>query len=308
MDDSLRPVSTAYKVDDQIKEVHLVEVKKQPQSARKIQSSIEKPKTPEESLETLKSEPDFPSLGGVLKYLNESNDINLHFPSPIGSQMINVLVSDIVPNYWSILSEQKKGKGGWSHGKERHDLLQVLTNVSGLGAIVAKLKALVEESRRTERQIDSPNIVAMMSDYLGLLESVLENKYTLRNLHDTLSKAPHGLKQALWQELRALIGGSRVLSVSAEAQSLVNTASKTVEKPIWVADGMRYSAWISQSLVHWASNLSIGGDNERWDALCTLMRKSMRLGYPGHISNITMREPWLMRARCYPRSDYGLQP
>lgn len=282
MDDFLRPVITAYKVDDRIEEVHLVEVKKQPQNARKIQSSIEKPKTPEESLEALKSEPDFPSLGGILKYLNESNDINLHFPSALGSQIINVLISDVVPNYWSLLSEQKKGKCGWSHGKERNDLLQVLTNVSGLGAIVAKLKALIEESRRTEKQVDSPNIAAIMADYLVFLGSVLENEYTMRNLHDTLPKAPYGLKQALWQEVGALIGGGRVLSVSAEAQSIAKIASKTVEKPIWVADGKRYSAWIGQSLAHWASDLSVGGDDEGWGALCTLMRKSIRLGYPGH--------------------------
>lgn len=281
MENLLRPVSTAYKADAEREEVHLVEVSEQRQSAKRIQSSIEKPRRPEEALEALKSEPDFPSLGGVLEYLVECNDHNLHLPSPLGSQIINALVSDIVPNYWTLLSEESKRRGGRLHGKERSQLLQSLTNVSGLGAIVAKLKALIEEGSRTAKQVDGPNIAAIMRDYVELLGSILENEDTLSNLHRTLSKAPSGQKQALWQEVTALIGGGRVVSIAAEAQSLVKAPKKTAEEPSWVSDGLKYSSWIGRSLAHWARQLSIAGDDEGWGALCALMRKSMRLGYSG---------------------------
>lgn len=297
MEGLLRPVSTAYKADAEREEVHLVEAREQRHSPKRIQFSIEKPRKPEEALEALKSEPDFPSLGGVLDYLVDSTDINLNFPSPLGSQIINVLVSDIVPNYWTLLSEKSKGKGGWSYAKERSRLLQVLRNVSGLGAIVAKLKALIEESRKTAKQVDGPNIAAIMGDYIEILGSVLENENTLETLHATLSKAPSGQKQALWQEVGALIAGGRVVNIAAEAQSLVQSASKTVHEPPCVSDGMKYSTWIGRNLAHWAGQLSVARDDEGWAAICALMRKSMRLGYQGDTNSMLPElEHWLINA------------
>ena len=289
MEDLLKPVSTVYKADKQ-EEVFLTEVSTPPPKIRPIESSIPAPSTPVEALEALKSEPDFTSLATILDYLLESNDINLHMPSPLGSQIINVLVSDIVPHYWELLSKQKKGKGGWSHIKERSQLLEGLRSVSGLGAIVAKLKALLEESKRTAKKVDGLNISTVIKDYVVLLGAILGDEWTLRNLYSALSNAPRSLQQALWQELVAFIGGGRVLSVAAEASSLLNKASKDVENAAWIADPLTYSTWIGKNLATWASQLSISGDDGVWDALSTMLRKSMRLGHSGELV-LFLRKP-----------------
>lgn len=283
MEDLLKPISTAYKADKQ-EDVFLTEVSVPPPKIGPIQSSISAPSTPEEALESLKSEPDFNSLATILDYLAKSSNINLQLPSPLGSQIINVLVFDIVPNYWELLSKQKKGKGGWSHIKERSQLLEALRSVSGLCAIVAKLKALLEESRRTAKKVDSLNISTVIKDYIVLLGAILEDDWRLRDLHSALSNAPRSLQQALWQELVAFIGGGRVLSVAAEASSLLQEASKDVENSSWIADPLTYSTWIGKNLATWASQLSMSGDDGAWDALSTMLRKSMRLGYPGELT------------------------
>lgn len=280
MEDLLKPVRTAYKADKQ-EEVFLTEVSAAPSKIKSIESGIPVPSTPKEALEALKSKPDFAALATVLKYLVQTTDINLNLPSPIGSQIINVLVSDIVPNYWTLLSERKKGKGGWSRIKEWHQLLGVLRNVSGLGAIVAKLKALLEENRRTAKKFDALSISTVIKDYIELLDAILEGEGTLANLRSALSDAPCSLQQALWQELVAFVGGGRVLSVAAEASSVLKEASKDMDNSTWIADPPRYSAWVGKNLATWASKLSMSGDEEAWDALSAMLRKTMRLGYPG---------------------------
>lgn len=283
MEDLLKPVSTAYKANNQ-EEGFLTEASTPPRNTRSMDSSIPAPSTPLEALEALKSEPDFTSLATSLDYLVESNDVNLHLPSPLGSQIINVLVSDIVPNYWELLSKQKRCKGGWPHNKERSQLLESLRSVSGLGAIVVKLKALLEESRRTAKKVDGLNISTLIKDYIVLLGAILEDESTLKSLHSALSSAPRSLQQALWQELVSFIGGGRLLSVAAEASSLLKEARKDVKNSAWIADPVTYSTWIGKNLATWASQLSISGDDEAWNALSTMLSKSMRLGHSGELA------------------------
>ena len=283
MEDLLKPASTAYKANNQ-EEGFLTEASTPPRNTRSMDSSIPAPSTPLEALEALKSEPDFTSLATSLDYLVESNDVNLHLPSPLGSQIINVLVSDIVPNYWELLSKQKRCKGGWPHNKERSQLLESLRSVSGLGAIVVKLKALLEESRRTAKKVDGLNISTLIKDYIVLLGAILEDESTLKSLHSALSSAPRSLQQALWQELVSFIGGGRLLSVAAEASSLLKEARKDVKNSAWIADPVTYSTWIGKNLATWASQLSISGDDEAWNALSTMLSKSMRLGHSGELA------------------------
>ena len=72
-----------------------------------------------------------------------------------------------------------------------------------------------------------------------------------------------------------------MLSVAAEASSVLKEASKDVNNSAWIADPSRYSAWVGKNLATWASQLSMSGDEGAWDALSSMLRKSMRLGYPG---------------------------
>ena len=98
------PVSTSYSDPGQQQEIDLVEIRKQPE--RSLNTAPKKATSPTEALEILRSEPDYETLISVLDFLSEGTpDFNITSPSTHASQLVHVLVTDIVPHYWSILQE-----------------------------------------------------------------------------------------------------------------------------------------------------------------------------------------------------------
>ena len=57
-----------------------------------------------DAVEHLKSQPDYDSLISTLKFLRKGNQ--LCAPSPATAQIVQLLVSDLVPNYWPLLRER----------------------------------------------------------------------------------------------------------------------------------------------------------------------------------------------------------
>lgn len=65
--------------------------------------------SPEDALQLLRSEPDTDSLLSTLKRLSSVDGLqsgfDIHSPSPVGAQVVNTIVSSIVPTFWSALEE-----------------------------------------------------------------------------------------------------------------------------------------------------------------------------------------------------------
>ena len=113
MEDLLIPVSTAYKKSKVELNEPLVEVRK---PVHDLSNSLLRPSTPEEALDVLRAEPDLESLSDTLKYLihdaPSTSKFHITHPSPMAAQIINVLVSSILPNYWAVLRETSSSSSG----------------------------------------------------------------------------------------------------------------------------------------------------------------------------------------------------
>jgi len=286
MEDLLTPVSTAYKNITEAQEDALVEVQKPREPLPKLSFQAT---NPQEALKILQNEPDFSNLVAVLKYLDTTNDIFLSSPSALGSQLINVLVSDIVLNYWAVLSEKNGAGKSFKHRKERGLLLSSLRNVTGLGAILARLKALINESKKTTKKDGGPNLVQVLKVYLDILEAILDGESLVNALWEGLQTEPTQKQAVLWREIATLIGSGRLLNAAAEAYSIANESSKTVGEAIWIADGIAYSRWLAGNIRYWARHLQLEHDAP-WKYLGELLSKSLRLGYPGIEQSLTCME------------------
>ncbi|KFY38918.1 hypothetical protein V495_06279 [Pseudogymnoascus sp. VKM F-4514 (FW-929)] len=276
MEDLLTPMSTAYKNSKEDQEDALVEAKERQKAPQRNEFQAT---SPAEALEILQNEPDFSNLISILKYLNTTSDISLSSPSPLSSQLINILVSDIVTNYWALLSEKGKGSKTFKYKKERDLFLGCFRNVTGLGAISARLNALIDQSKITSKKRDGPNLTQSLRDYQSILEAILRGDTVLQSLWETLQSEPISKQAALWREVTALVGGSRLLNSAAEAHSIINKSNNSLEETTWVADGVRYSSWVASNIQYWAKHLTF--ESERpWKHLAELLSKSLRLGYP----------------------------
>lgn len=156
MDGLLTPVSIVYKNQEQKDEGALVEIST---SSPLIQPANEAYSNPihissiEEAFKTLKSQPSFEDLSAVLLFLDEETAFSITSPGPLASQLVNVLVSEVIPNYWSILNESR---GNARKTKQSHTfklLLNSIRSITGINAILLNLKRLTQQSKETSKNI-----------------------------------------------------------------------------------------------------------------------------------------------------------
>jgi telomere length regulation protein len=284
MEGLLTPVSTSYKPSRGIEEDLLKEVQKSPEPSSKPNHPAS---TPEEALEILRNEPDFDSLRSTLRFLKKdgptSSNFSLTTPSPLSSQLINALVSDIIPNYWSLLNKNDGAiRGGFQHNAERNLLLYSLRSVTGLSALLVRLKALIQQFKETSKKDERLRFVDQMKVYLEVTETTLSSDAIVQTLWKGLQSQPPPRQRVLWSEVVSLIGGGRLLNTSAESFSIVKEESKDVMESTWISDGLEYSRWLSRNIKSWALSLSLDADIA-WRSLPDILSKSMQLGQSGMI-------------------------
>jgi telomere length regulation protein len=286
MEDLLTPVSTAYKKSKIVSNEPLAEVRKPVQDLSK--SSL-KPSTPEEALDVLRSEPDLKNLSATLSYLIHDapsiSGFQITHPSPVAAQIINILASGILPNYWAILKDTANSSGRTTskHGLERKLLLSCLRSISGLNAIMARLKALIQVAKEANKT-DSRHIhVEALEDQLDVLENLLRGESLISHLWRDLPIETLAKRKAVWHEVIAIVGGGKLLNTAAEATSLINDASAQIKEAVWIADGISYSRWLARNIIHWFYDIQRITEGS-WNPFSELFTKSVRLGYPGRLA------------------------
>lgn len=156
MDDLLTPVSTIYKKQGQKDEEALVEIST---SSRLIQPANETLQNPtqlsnaKDALEILKNQPGSEDLKSVLDFLNKDSNFSITSPGPLASQLIHVLVSEVIPNYWNIIHG---GNGKAKSNRQSHNLKLILSSIrsmAGINAILLNLKRLIQQSKETKKNI-----------------------------------------------------------------------------------------------------------------------------------------------------------
>ncbi|KAJ8059208.1 hypothetical protein OCU04_012179 [Sclerotinia nivalis] len=287
MDGLLTPVSIVYKKQEQKHENALVEIST---SSSLIQPANESHSNPihisstSEALKTLKNQPSFDDLKSVLEFLDKETTFSITSPGPLAAQLVHVLVSEVIPNYWSILHE--------SNGKSRKNkqsrvlklLLNSIRSVTGINAILLNLKRLTQQSKETRKSIGGSSIEESLKVQLQLCVEVLEGENTIEKLWNTIPNSSDvpTKQRALFNELLSLIGSGKIVGVTAEAESISNELSKEPNDRFWVADGSSYSRWLGQNIIFWLKLLPRDAE-QAWKSCNEVFGKCLRLG---HIDNI----------------------
>ncbi|KAK1467940.1 telomere length regulation protein [Colletotrichum cuscutae] len=293
MDDFFTPVSTTYlkaRPNEPFLEEAATSNKPQPpKSAAAETLSVEN------ALETLKNQPGYDNLIGVLKSLTDGSvaatGFRLATPSPEAAQIIQCLVSEIVPNYWPLLKEDASGGSGIQDVDSPKDvglLLRCLRSVTGLNAIITRMKALIQESKASAKDVKRPDLSLNLNVLLEVSSAVLGGDDYLAALWASSSA---GLESAarrrpMANEFIALIAGGRLISVAAEADAIANP-DKINKNQLWIADGQQYSRWLGRSVGAWAK----GGNSSDDAKLCAeAFIRSLRLGYSGKFVDALMNQ------------------
>ena len=255
MDDLLTPVSTA-RARGKTGETKLA-------PSRSIAGAFGQPNpalqhhplaSPEDALELLRHEPDHQSLVSVLQYLarNHPQDLtifDIRKPGPLSAQIIQALVSEIVPNYWALLKEESQG-----HKKSGlRLLLSCLRSISGVNAILVRLKALIQEARSHDVENGRrSDFAANLSILLDLLcERMAGDTFVLDIWRDGAAGLDSPAKlRPLSQEIVAVFGSGRIVSLAAEAGDLIEAQKREKHTSnIWPADAFRYTKWLAENIV-----------------------------------------------------------
>lgn len=273
MPDLLTPLHTRTRTEADRTEHQLVPVETQ-----KSEKSVFAINRPEDALEALRSKPDYATLGRTLRWLNRTvqrvDDFNIKKPGPKAAQIIFTLINDIVPDYWETLSAEGS--------KKTSPLIQCLSSVAGIGAIISRLRLLLGQLRDAQKpaQVTSASKTHPVEILLSVLETVLAKEDFLTALwHDIESyNLPPSQKSLQWKEFVSLVASGKVLSIASEVNLTLSELSPSIKAGSWVGDGSQYAAWLGRCMQQTVITVK-DDDVEGGKALSQLLSKGLTLGY-----------------------------
>ena len=229
-----------------------------------------------DALRLLQSKPSSEDLLRALQWLLPTGSlemsVNIKIPGPQTTQLVNAIVNNVVPDYWPLLQQLDSA----IMKRVRKLLLRCLTSLAGIGALLARLRALGSQELKVST---NPQPLAETFD---LLENILRKDGTVSQLWTELREAAVKAAQhsLLWKELVSMLGGGRILSVAAEAGSTLNRLNPDIYEGNWVADGKLYSDWLGRNIRHFLF-AKIESQDEKMKATAVLLSKAFSLGYTG---------------------------
>lgn len=283
MDELLTPVSTTYLRQRNNEEPLLVEARPAPK-INEI-SKVSKVRSADDALSVLKSQPDYDSLTAVLQFLTGKHaaaDFNIHVPTPKSAAIIHVLVQEIVPNYWTILQEGPPVDDAGTSVSLTVDadrLVKSLQSVAGINAVVGHTKALIQESKLSQKDVKRPDLNLHIGLFLDLLSALLDGDDSIRRIREssTAALADATSKKVQSQSLISLLTSGRVLSISAEASGIIGKEDTPI-RARWLVDGVEFSKWIGRNIATWAKLGPVEADLQ---ACFDIFQRSLSLGYSG---------------------------
>ena len=278
MEDLLVPIRT--KNESSVKE-DVLEISEQPPAAKRGEIPVS---DVEDALDALRSKPDLKLLSKTLRWLNpskgEHGSFDIQQPSSKAAQIIFVLVNDIVPDYWYTLNDEITS----SHSTIKALLILCLRSIAGIGAIVSRLRLLLDQTKTTHKQAATPSIsnTQPLDDLLNVLEAVVggDDFFTARwksILANVRSSSPKFLQ---WKELLALAASGKLLAIASEASEASNENHLSLKKRNWIGDGSLYATWVGDN-IRCMSTIALEDVNESCKALSQLVSRAMSLGYRG---------------------------
>lgn len=272
MEELFTPVSTTY-LKAKIEEPQLRESKSsQSETAQPV--SISSLETLDDAIEVLKNEPDYDTLVKTLRYISTTPAAQV--PSPQSAALIQTIITDIVPNYWPLLIEGSET----TDTNEKQDinlLVNCLRNVTGLNALVANVKSLVEQTEQAKGPNQNSDTILHLVSFIQLTSVVLEGTASLWDICSvSINRLPEGQQRKLQtQTLVSLTAGGRVLSIVSAAIDKIGK-EKVPNTCHWLADGPTYTQWVAQNVV-----TAIQANPDAKEFCFELVQRCMSLGYSG---------------------------
>ncbi|POS86312.1 hypothetical protein EPUL_000765 [Erysiphe pulchra] len=235
-----------------------------------------------EALQILQNEPNYQNLISTLNYISQQNsDVNISSPSPLSAQLVHILVSDIVPSFWNILS----GLNNQDRSKSTTDfrlLISCLQNITSLNSIILHIKIHIQSSKTSNSTIaQSSSVQEYFRIYLNLLETLLCGNDLIEKIwKNHFGDLKNSLDLAgLWKEFLLVFGSGIITGTCAEAEDLLHSLNKNFDHKYWFTNGRQYSCWLSRSIVCWVKKVPVSSDfNFKYCA--ELLGKALSLGYP----------------------------
>ncbi|MCJ1402763.1 telomere binding protein [Xylographa trunciseda] len=245
-------------------------------------------KRPVDALNVLQSQPDLHSLTKCLKWLTSNitglNDFDVRLPGAEAAKIINVLVNDIIPNYWHVWIGSERDR----YNHQRKLLLRCLSSIAGIGALVTRLRSFNpttgEVQATTKIRPGQAPTAQLTDDLVNFLEDLLERDNVVDNIWTTnYVDSEIAMRRAiLWKELVSLLAGSRLLSAVAEAQDRHRSTDAIDKKSSWLGSGQLYTAWLGRNIkfmiIHGKENFM----RKHKDAT-RLLSKALTLGYTDQV-------------------------
>jgi telomere length regulation protein len=229
-------------------------------------SSVERP---EDALQFLRSEPDTDSLLSVIKRLSTVNGFKSRFdmrcPSPLAAQIINTIVSSIIPIFWSAL--------------EKHDrslVIACISNVAGLNSAIAKIQLLISQSKSSKAQEHAQ----ALQDLFTVANDLFKGDHLASTVWAGLQQSTsETAKRVLaWKECTNLLGSGKVANVLAEAEDILRSGGGTATKSL-IANSQEYAAWLGSNIAQMLV-VEIETPQEAQTAIGLLLSRALSLGQP----------------------------
>ncbi|KAK3641189.1 telomere binding protein [Elasticomyces elasticus] len=227
--------------------------------------------TPQEALRVLRSQPDTTVLLATLRKLSSTSfsDFHLVAPGPLQAQIVNSIVSDIVPAFWPTFDRN-----------ERLLVTRCLRNTTGINGLLARLgtssgSSGIQKGKARPQHAYTIEVISQVLDGHSLVRGLLQDLHNAvpeRTRHDVALK-----------ELATLLGSGKVISIIAQAEDAAQTSiGGSAGLNSWLARGSSYATWLGSniaSLFHQAHDNS----GETYEQLMRyggqLLAKSLTLGY-----------------------------
>jgi telomere length regulation protein len=304
MDELLTPISTTYRQSANHEEPFFTEVKKESRAPANIAGPVTVPQTInsfDEALDALKSQPEYSILIKVLRFLlgddkpasasTSAASGPLSSPSSKAAVVIQLLVTEIAPNYWTLLSEgslatEHDGEAASSsvaveRSADAELFARCLRSITGLNALRTHMMLLNREAKAgggSSRRPDLPLNISLFVDLLSAVllgDNVIESVWSISSAAATL-----GPVQARGQlsTFVSTIASGRLCTTAAEAYDHLDR-SRLPQESLWITDGLEYCRWIGRNLTSWSTGPS--GQAVDFDLISRIFQQAMSFGYSG---------------------------
>ncbi|KAM0709164.1 hypothetical protein Q7P35_003200 [Cladosporium inversicolor] len=226
-------------------------------------------KHPEDALQFLRSEPDTDSLLSILKRISTVDGFDSTFdirrPSPLAAQIVNTIVSSVIPTFWSALEKV-----------DRPLLTACISNVAGLNGVIARIQLLISQSKSSKAQ----DYAQALQDLCSVANDLFKGDHLASTLWTGLqrSTSEKPKRDLAWKECSNLLGSGKVANVLAESEDILRASGDTQSKSS-LAVSHEYATWLGSNI---AQMLTTENDKpqEAQTALRVLLSRSLSLGQP----------------------------